>query len=116
MSEKIYCGSGKEKQFENGGSQITVTLNMDELEKYFSDYGFVTNTGKKTIKVKIGKRREAGQYGETHTVEIDTFKPSPSSGEQKTKRQEAKDGFQQTARTGKPDDCIPPDFPDDIPF
>ena len=75
MADHIYCGSGKERVFENGGNVLTVTLNIDEILAQYDAYGFTTNTGKRTIKVKISRRREVGQYGETHTVEIDTWKP-----------------------------------------
>jgi hypothetical protein len=76
MSEHIYCGSGKEKIFDNGGSIISVSLDMDDIRKHWADYGFTTTSGKQILKLKIGKRREEGRYGETHTVEIDTWKPT----------------------------------------
>ena len=77
MSDKIYCGSAKEKTFQDGGSIIEVNLTLDGMNDLFKQYGFTTDKGKKIIKLKIGKRREVGQYGETHTVEINTWKPDP---------------------------------------
>ena len=75
MSEKIYVGSAKEKTFNDGGSVIEVSLTLDGMADYFKAYGFTANSGKKIIKLKISKRRSVGQYGETHTVEVDTWKP-----------------------------------------
>lgn len=122
MAEHLYCGSGKEKEFENGGKLLTISLNMDDLEKYFSEYGFVTNAQKRIIKIKVGRRREVGQYGETHTVEVDTFKPS-TEGHQQPQRQAVIEHYQNVNRQGatasgtaRQEDCVPPDFPDDIPF
>jgi len=101
---KIYCGSGKEKTFNGGGSIIEVSLTLDGIAELFKQYGFTTKAGKKIIKLKIGKRREIGNYGETHTVEIDTFKP------------EAKPQRDEVTKHYAKDDSVPPDFPDDIPF
>jgi hypothetical protein len=78
MAEHIYCGSGKERTVDAGGSVITVTLKIDEILAQYDAYGFTTNAGKRTIKVKVGKRKNVGQYGETHSVEIDTWKPDSS--------------------------------------
>lgn len=72
--EHIYCGSAKERTFENG-SVINVSLTLNGMAELFEKYGFTTESGKKIIKLKIGRRREVGKYGETHTVEIDTWKP-----------------------------------------
>jgi hypothetical protein len=74
MGEKIFCGNGKEK-FD--GDMISVTLNVDELAKSFNDYGFTTDAGKRMIKVNVCKGRNVDQYGNTHYVTIDTWKPTP---------------------------------------
>jgi len=128
MSEHIYCGSGKEKVFENGGNILTITLNIDEILAQYSAYGFTTSAGKRTIKVKVGRRREVGQYGETHTVEIDTWKPEaagnaymPKQGQGST--HDTPDGKTQPNAPGNAsalerrakaaDDDV---FTDDIPF
>jgi len=103
MADHIYCGSGKEKDFGNG-SILSVSINLTELLNNYAEHGYMSKDGtRKMITLKIGKRREVGKYGETHTVEIDTWKPTkPAQGVSHSQNQ--------------PDDCIPPDFPDDIPF
>jgi len=81
MGNKIYCGNGKEKQFQNGGSLIEVMLDIDTLAKNFDAYGFRTQAGKRKIRVKVCQSREVDQYGNTHYVEVDTWKPSPQGGQ-----------------------------------
>ena len=78
MSEHIYVGSGKEKIFGDGGSVINVSLEMDKIRQFWGQYGFTADSGKQYLKIKISKKREPDQYGKTHTVEIDTWKPNSS--------------------------------------
>lgn len=68
MSEKLYCGSGKEK-FD--GNLVDVTICLSDLPK---DKIFEYN-GKKYIKLKVGKKKEVDKYGKTHYVEVDMFEP-----------------------------------------
>lgn len=75
MSEKIYIGSGKEKTFDNGGSIINITIGLDGIKEYFEQYGFTTDQGKKKLKLIVSKRREIDQYGNSHYVTVDTWKP-----------------------------------------
>lgn len=78
--EKIYCGSGKKKEFNNGGSITSVMLNLDVLNQQFEEYGFTTDQGKKMIKVNVSTLKNGvDQYGKTHSVEIDTWKPEPQN-------------------------------------
>jgi len=75
MSEKIYIGSGKEKHFNDGGSVINLIIGLDGIAQYFKDYGFTTDQGKKKLKLVVQKRREIDQYGNSHYVTVDTWKP-----------------------------------------
>ena len=72
--EKIYVGSGKEK-FEGNMVQISVCLSEMPKEHVF-EY-----EAKKYIKLNVVKKREADQYGKTHYVEVDTWKPEPKKQE-----------------------------------
>jgi hypothetical protein len=72
--EKIYVGSGKDK-FEGNMVQISVCLSEMPKEHVF-EYD-----GKKYIKLNVVKKREADQYGKTHYVEVDTWKPEPKKQE-----------------------------------
>ena len=77
MSDKIYVGNGKERKFDNGGSIITITVDIDAVMTACKDYGFTTEAGKRKIRLKVSQRREVDQYGNSHAVEVDTWKPEP---------------------------------------
>lgn len=118
--EKIYCGSAKEVTFNDGGSVINVSLEMDKLEEYFKEFGFTSTTsGKRFLKLKIGRRRETGRFGETHTVEVDTWKPSGagsagnSAGGAGSAAPAANSAAAYLPRSAAPAQGT--DFPDDIP-
>jgi len=72
MSEKIYCGSGKEK-FD--GNLVEISVCVSDLPK---DKIFEYNN-KKYIKLKVVKKREVDQFGKTHYVEVDMFEPEQKS-------------------------------------
>lgn len=81
MADKVYCGSGKEKKFQNGGSINTVSIDLDVLNNAFGEYGFTTRAGKRIIKVNVSTKRDGvDQYGNSHSAEVDTWKPDPSYG------------------------------------
>tara|TARA_R100001443_G_scaffold117222_2_gene140593 strand:- start:2096 stop:2338 length:243 start_codon:yes stop_codon:yes gene_type:complete len=74
MSEKIYVGSGVEK-FD--GDLVEISVCLSDLPKEFM---FEYNS-KKYIKLKVGKKREEDQYGKTHHVSVDTYKPEKKKEE-----------------------------------
>jgi len=76
--EKIYCGNGKAFQTQYG-EILNVSLDLDKLNAEFNNYGFSTQAGKKMIKVKVSKRQSADNYGNTHSVVLDTWKPEQQS-------------------------------------
>lgn len=67
-TEKIYCGTGRQK-FEN---MIEVTINLTAIGKQTEHY--FEHNGEKYIKLKVAKRKEPDKYGHTHYVEVDTYK------------------------------------------
>jgi|TARA_R100000935_G_C2743138_1_gene126687 hypothetical protein len=75
--EKIYVGSGKSK-FE--GDQVAISVCLSDLPK---DWKFEYNN-KEYVKLIVQKKREVDQYGKTHYVAIDTFKPEAKTEEKKT--------------------------------
>ena len=75
MSDKIYIGTGTEKTFNDGGSLINVTLSLDGMKDHFEKYGFTTDQGKKKLGIVISRRKEPDQYGHTHKVMVNTYKP-----------------------------------------
>ena len=75
MSEKIYVGAGKERKFDNGGSSIKVYLELDNLKKYWEEYGYTSESGKHMLKLDVNTRREISSNGFTHFICIDDWKP-----------------------------------------
>ena len=75
MKDRIYCGSGVEK-FD--GNLIETTINLSKLKD--SEHIFEFN-GDKYIKLKVVKKREEDEYGKTHYVEVNTWKPEKQLSE-----------------------------------
>ena len=66
--EKIYCGNGKEKF---NGDLIEQTICLSDLPKEF----IFEYDGKKYIKLKCQKKKNIDEYGRSHYLIVDTFKP-----------------------------------------
>jgi hypothetical protein len=61
-------GSAKEQVFDNGGSVINVDLLFSDLEKLpRNQAGY--------IKIRVSKLKQADQYGSTHSVYENDYKP-----------------------------------------
>jgi|TARA_R110000764_G_scaffold187081_1_gene272472 hypothetical protein len=70
MEEKIYVGSGKSK-FD--GNLVSCSLCLTDLPaEHIYEYN-----NKKYIKLNVQKKKEEDQYGKTHSVSVDTWKPEP---------------------------------------
>ena len=68
--DKIYLGNGKEF-FD--GNEIKFSLNLTKLKEAAEHiFEFKDN---KYIKLKVCKKKETDEYGKTHSVQVDTFKP-----------------------------------------
>ena len=107
MADKIYCGNGKEKKFDNGGSIISITIDIETLQRNFKEYGFTTEQGKKKMRLDVSERRSPDQYGNTHAVTVNTWKPDSERADQTP--------TEHTPQNPPPADELP-DFNDDIPF
>jgi hypothetical protein len=73
--EKIYVGNGKIHNFPDGGSQIKLRLTLDGLKELHEKYGFTTDAGKHILTLIVNEKRNVDQYGNTHTLTVDTWKP-----------------------------------------
>ena len=73
--KKIYVGSGKEK-FD--GNLIDVSINLSKISGASKDYIFEYG-GDKFIKLKVVKKKEIDEYGKSHYIEVDTWKPESSA-------------------------------------
>jgi hypothetical protein len=69
MSDKIYCGSGK--RVGNYGT-IAVSICLDDIP---SEYKQKSKNGKTYVNIRVDEKREVDQYGKSHTVTVDTWKP-----------------------------------------
>lgn len=71
--EKIYIGNGTEK-FD--GDLVEFSLNLSKMNADAKEFIFEYK-GDKYVKLKVVKKRGgADEYGKTHYVEVDTFKPN----------------------------------------
>ena len=66
MEKKNYVGNGKKKEFTNGGSLINISLKYSQLVP--NEKGYVNLT--------VGGKKETDQYGNTHAVWVNDFKPT----------------------------------------
>jgi uncharacterized membrane protein len=73
MENKIYCGSGKEIKFQNGGSLVKLSLCLSDIPDEFVKLS--EKNGKKYVTLKLTSRKSIDNYGNTHSVEVDTWKP-----------------------------------------
>lgn len=73
MSEsKIFLRcSAKEKTFDNGGSVINVGIKVSDLQAFAKQHA----NERGYLNLVIQQRREPGQYGDTHSVCLDTYEP-----------------------------------------
>jgi len=69
MEDKIYVGSGTEK-FD--GNLVSCSLCLSDLPKeHVFEYS--------GIKLNVQKKKQADEYGKTHYVAVDTWKPEPKA-------------------------------------
>lgn len=101
QEKRIYIGHGKKVK----------TYDLVNFSVCLSDIPTGPDTpifeykGKNYVKLVIGAKRETDQYGKTHSVWIDTFKPE--------KRQDGENAQPRRSSEEAPADDI---SPDDIPF
>ena len=96
--EKIYVGSGKEK-FD--GNLIDVSINLSRISETSKDFIFEYG-GDKFIKLKVVKKKETDEYGKSHYVEVDTWKPTSSAT-----AEDKGMNFGEPVRTEQPDAELP---------
>lgn len=78
--DKIYIANGVEK-FD--GDLVEFSLNLNKLQKEASQFMFDYN-GDKYIKLKVVKKRNGiDEYGKTHYIEVDTYKPDATKSSKK---------------------------------
>ena len=114
MSEqKIYVGGAKEVESQYGGFH-KISFNRDDLELMMQNLN-----EKGWININMNKRREPSQYGQTHSLVIDTWRPTPQAQPAQQYQAPPMSQAQQDAMQNTP--APPPMFddindPDDCPF
>ena len=71
MSEKIYIGGAKEKVWEDGNSSYSISFGEKDLALLLAN-----KNEKGYVNLKMTKRREPSQYGQTHSIVVDDWKPN----------------------------------------
>ena len=79
MNNKIFCGSGKE--FGIYGT-VNISVCLSDLKEHITE----GSNGKKYIRLKLNRKREPDQYGNTHSLEVDTWKPEKQEPKQEPKQ------------------------------
>ena len=85
--ERIYVGNGVEK-FD--GDLINASVCLSDIKENASEHIFEYN-GKKYIKLKVVKKQNTDDYGKTHYVEVDTWKPEAKKEEPVSQSKEGDD-------------------------
>lgn len=109
-NEKIYINGVqlKEKVFQDGGSIIGLSVKLDKLipslQEHVNEKGYVN--------LKICKKRQPDQYGGTHYIELDTWRPKPQGQGNYQPQQPT----QQQVDKVNSQDATMPDNQEDYPF
>ena len=92
MADKKYIGQGKLHEFNDGGSVINGIVFLD-----FDDNDVQTaKSGREFVKISVSERSTPDEYGNTHYITLDDFKPD------KSKSREKSNGNTSSKRTTKP--------------
>ncbi len=72
QEQKIYAPvSAKEVTFQSGKTIIKLGVNVAKFTEFLKQHA----NAKGYVNLGISSRKEVSQYGETHTVWLDTWKP-----------------------------------------
>tara|TARA_R100001460_G_scaffold99170_1_gene142332 strand:- start:377 stop:625 length:249 start_codon:yes stop_codon:yes gene_type:complete len=76
MNEKKYVGSGKKV---GNYDLVNFSISLEKIKDSTFEYN-----GQKYVKLTIGKKKETDQYGKTHSIWLDEWKPDEKAEPQKT--------------------------------
>ncbi len=72
---KMYLGNLQEKTWPNGEKFLTGTICLDDVEKVPAEHIQEWKNGKRYLRIIVNPYKSgANQYGNTHSVSVDTFK------------------------------------------
>ena len=75
MSDKKYVGTGR--QAPNGMEIVNISNAESKVKEFWSEYN-----GERYLRLGVSKKREADQYGKTHSVYIDEWQPTSNNNNQ----------------------------------
>lgn len=72
MASKTYVkGSAKKIDFDNGGSIINLSVNLENLKEHADEKGWV--------RLVCSERTSPDMYGNTHSLYLNEWKPTPKA-------------------------------------
>jgi hypothetical protein len=73
--EKIYCGSGKSHP---SYDIVNIDVCLGKIPKEFISED---KNGNKWLKLTVSKKKEVDQWGKSHTVTVNTWKPNTATAD-----------------------------------
>lgn len=98
-------GSAREIVFNDGGSLINVWIDLDDLSE--KNLVKTTKSGRKGVAFTISKRREEGEYGDTHYMYVQEREEGGSSGAKTTSVKKASVARPSSPSRGNTSDELP---------
>ena len=76
MADKVYLKcSAKALTFKNGGQVVKIGIKATDLAEFIHTH----QNQRGYVNLVLAERREAGQYGDTHYLYLDDWKPAPKT-------------------------------------
>jgi len=77
--KKYVRGNSKEVTFDNGGSLINLSFNVNDFlsgdgQQNIADFA----DDKGWVKITVAPKREVDQYGNTHSLYLNEYRPDPN--------------------------------------
>lgn len=82
MDKTYVKGSAKKIEFDNGGSIINLSFNVNNLSEHADEKGWV--------RLVCSERRSTDDFGNTHSCYLNEWKPDPSAAKAKDSGTEEK--------------------------
>ena len=99
MADKKYIGQGTIHKFSDGGHAINGIMFLD-----FDDNDVqTTKTGREFVKISVCKRNTPDEYGNTHYIVLDDFRPDKSKSRGKSNGSTAKKSTTKPSRVRRGD-------------
>ena len=77
QNEAVFCGNGKEVTFQDGNSIVNFSVALSKIKDHVYEYN-----GEKYVNLTICPNKGGeNEYGKTHYVKVNTFKPDASKAE-----------------------------------